>query len=202
MLCHFQCTSPVHLIRQLAERFFAEPNRLILPYHPYPMNATVASPSADSCGSRDFSWTLEPEVVSIIAFAIAFGRFAQPFLTALHLGWLTMIVAHISQKGKPVADITYRAGIHVEVRVAKEFHSDEISFPLAHSENGELKGPWEEALDTYFNDGLFDSKDSVFLGEMRRVGSAKEHKSLFQHAAHALLKDLEPHGYEVRVEFV
>jgi hypothetical protein len=29
---------------------------------------------------------------------------------------------------------------------------------------------------------------------MRRVGSAKEHRSLFQHAAHALLKDIEPHG--------
>ncbi len=112
-----------------------------------------------------------------------------------------MIVAHISQKGKPVADITYRPGIHVEVRVAKEFQSDEIRFPLTHSENGELKGLWEEALDSYFNDGLFDSKDSVFRGEMRRVGNAKEHRALFQHAAHALLKDLEPHGYEVRVEF-
>ena len=202
MLCHFQCLSPGHLIRQLTERFFEEPNRLILPYHPYPMNATVASRSADACASWDFSWTLEREVASITTFAIALGRYAQPFLTALPPGWLTMIVAHISQKGKPVADITYRAGIHVEVRVAQEFQSDEIRFPLVHSENGELKGSWEEALDTYFNDGLFDSKDSVFPGEMRRVGNAKEHRSLFQHAAHALLKDLEPHGYEVRIEFV
>lgn len=113
-----------------------------------------------------------------------------------------MIVAHISQKGKPVADVTYRAGIHVEVRVAKEFQRAEISFPLDHSENGELRGKWEEALDIYFNDGLFDSGDSVFRGEMRRVGSAKEHRSLFQQAAHALLKDLGPHGYEVRVEFI
>ncbi len=113
-----------------------------------------------------------------------------------------MIVAHISHEGKPVADVTYRIGIHVEVRVAKEFQSDEIRFPLAHSGNGELRGQWEEALDAYFNDGLFDSKDSVFRGEMRRVGSAKEHRSLFQQAAHALLKDLEPHGYEVRVEFL
>jgi hypothetical protein len=117
-------------------------------------------------------------------------------------GCPTMIVAHISQKGKPVADITYRVGIHVEVRVAKECQGAEIHFPLMHSENGELKGQWEEALDRYFNDGLFDSKDSVFRGEMRRVGSANEHRSLFQQAAHALLKDLEPHGYEVRVEFL
>jgi hypothetical protein len=202
MLRQFQCLSPGYLIRQLTERFFAEPSRLILPYHPYPMNATVASPSADACASRDFSWTPETEVASITTFAIALERFAQSFLTAVPPGWLTMIVAHISQKGKPVADITYRAGIHVEVRVAKEFQSDEIRFPLVHSENEELKGRWEEALDTYFNDGLFDSKDSVILGEMRRVGSAKEHRSLFQHAAHALLKDLEPHGYEVRVEFL
>jgi hypothetical protein len=113
-----------------------------------------------------------------------------------------MIVAHISLKGKPVADITYRVGIHVEVRVAKEFQSVEIHFPLVHSENSELRGQWEEALDSYFNDGIFDSKDSVFRGEMRRVGSAKEHRSLFQQAAHALFKDLEPHGYEVRVEFL
>jgi hypothetical protein len=113
-----------------------------------------------------------------------------------------MIVAHISQEGKPVADVTYRPGIHVEVRVAKEFQSDAIRFPLEHSENRELKGQWEEALDTYFNEGLFDSKDSVFRGEMRRVGCAKEHRSLFQQAAHALLKDLEPHGYQVRVEFL
>jgi hypothetical protein len=113
-----------------------------------------------------------------------------------------MIVAHISQEGKPVADITYRAGIHVEVRVAIEFQDDEICFALEHSQNGELKGKWEEALDIYFNDGVFDSKDSALRGEMRRVGSAKEHKSLFRQAAHALLKDLEPHGYEVTVEFV
>ncbi len=113
-----------------------------------------------------------------------------------------MIVAHISQKGKLVADITYRAGLHVEVRVAKEFRRDEVCFALEHSLNGELKGGWEEALDTYFNDGVFDSKDSVFRGEMRRVGSAKDHKSLFQQAAHALLKDLEPHGYQVIVEFI
>jgi hypothetical protein len=202
MLCHIQYLSPGHLIGQLTETFFAEPNRLILHYHPCPMNATAARPSVDACASRDFSWTPETEVASITTFAIALGCFAQSFLTAHPPGWLTMIVAHISQKGKPVADITYRAGIHVEVRVAQEFQSDEIRFPLVHSENGELKGSWEEALDTYFNDGLFDSKDSVFPGEMRRVGSAKEHRSLFQHAAHALLKDLEPHGYEVRVEFV
>lgn len=113
-----------------------------------------------------------------------------------------MIVAHISQRGKPVADITYRLGIHVEVRVAKEFQDNEIHFSLVHSQNGELRGQWEKALDAYFNDGLFDSKDSTFRGEMRRVGSAKEHRTLFQQAAHALLKDLEPHGYEVQVEFL
>lgn len=66
----------------------AEPNRLILPYHPFPTNATVASLSADACGSRHFSWTPETEVASIIAFAIALGPFAQPFLTALPQGGL------------------------------------------------------------------------------------------------------------------
>jgi hypothetical protein len=33
------------------------------------------------------------------------------------------------------------------------------------------------------------------------VGSAREHKTLFRHAAHCLLKDLEPHGYNLTVEF-
>lgn len=112
-----------------------------------------------------------------------------------------IIVAHISRKASPIADVTYRAGLHVEVRVAKEFQLDQICFALTHSENKELKGTWEEALDWYFNEGIFNSKDNLFPGEMPRVGSAREHKTLFRHAVHALLKDLEPHGYEVGVEF-
>ncbi len=113
-----------------------------------------------------------------------------------------VIVAHISYKGTPVADVTYRAGLHVEVRVAQEFLDQEVCFKLCHSQNAELKGSWEEALDSYFNEGVFDSKDSVFRGEMRRIGSAREHKSLFRQAAHALLRDLEPHGFCVEVIFL
>lgn len=113
-----------------------------------------------------------------------------------------VIVAHISYKGTPVADVTYRAGLHVEVRVAKEFLDQEVCFKLCHSQNAELKGNWEEALDNYFNEGVFDSKDSIFPGEMRRIGSAREHKSLFRQAAHALLRDLEPHGFCVEVIFL
>jgi len=112
-----------------------------------------------------------------------------------------IIVAHISYQGTPVADVTYRAGLHVEVRVAKEFLDQQVSFGLTHSQNDFLKGNWEEALDNYFNDGVFDSKDSVFPGEMRRIGSAREHKSLFRQAAHALLRDLECHGFNVEVNF-
>jgi hypothetical protein len=112
-----------------------------------------------------------------------------------------VIVAHISRNSVAVADVTYRAGLHVEVRVAKEFQDETICVPLIHSENGELSGTWEEALDCYFNDGRFDSKDGLLQGELRRVGSAREHKSLFRYAIHALLRDLEPHGYTVSVEF-
>jgi hypothetical protein len=112
-----------------------------------------------------------------------------------------IIVAHISRKGVPVADVTYRAGLHVEVRVAKEFQDERVEFALSHSENGILDGSWEEALDRYFNEGRFDSRDNLFPGEMRRVGSAREHRTLFRHAVHALLKDIEPHGYELHVEF-
>ena len=112
-----------------------------------------------------------------------------------------VIVAHISCNGVAVADVTYRAGLHVEVRVAKEYQGKDLHVPLIHSENRELSGTWEEALDFYFNEGQFDSKDGLLHGEMRRVGSAREHKSLFRYAVHALLRDLEPHGYTVSVEF-
>jgi hypothetical protein len=113
-----------------------------------------------------------------------------------------VIVAHIFQTGTPVAEVTYRAGLHVEVRVAKEFVEQRVCFPLCHSQNTQLEGNWEEALDNYFNEGVFDSKDSVFPGEMRRIGSAREHKSLFRQAAHALLRDLERHGFNVEVNFL
>lgn len=112
-----------------------------------------------------------------------------------------VIVAHISHNRVPVADITYRAGLHVEVRVAKEFQDQSICLPLSHSENKELYGTWEEALDRYFNEGRFDSRAGLFPGEMRRVGSAREHKSLFRFAIHALFRDLEQYGYEINVEF-
>jgi hypothetical protein len=112
-----------------------------------------------------------------------------------------VIVAHISHNSVPIADITYRAGLHVEVRVAKDFQDEQVRLPLSHSDNGELSGTWEEALDQYFNEGRFDSRDCLLPKEMRRVGSAREHKSLFRQAVHALLKDLEPHGFEISVEF-
>jgi hypothetical protein len=111
------------------------------------------------------------------------------------------IAAYISCDGHPVADITYRPGLHVEVRVAKGFQDAEIRFFLRHSPNQELAGTWEQALDWYFNAGIFDSKDSVYPGEMRRVGCARDHKSLFRTAVQALRKDIEQHGFEVTVEF-
>ena len=113
-----------------------------------------------------------------------------------------IIVAHVSREGAPIADVTYRSGLHVEVRVAMDFLDENISFQLEYSENRELKGAWEEALDRYFNEGRFETKGFVFPGEMPRIGSAREHKTLFRQAAHALKKDLERHGYSVEVEFV
>lgn len=112
------------------------------------------------------------------------------------------IVAHLSQKGVPLADITYRPGFLVEVRVAADFLEQNIFFRLSHSENETLAGTWEEALDNYFNSGLFHAKTDLFPGEMRRVGCANEHRSLFQQAAYALMRDLEPYGYELNVEFL
>jgi hypothetical protein len=112
------------------------------------------------------------------------------------------IIAHISQRGVPVADITYRAGLHVEVRVAKGFQTQEIQISLNHSGNERLAGKWEEALDQYFNAGFFDSKDGLYPGERRRVGAARDHKSLFRTAVHALRKDMQSHGFEVEVEFI
>lgn len=112
------------------------------------------------------------------------------------------ILAHISCRGIPVADVTYRAGLHVEVRVAGAFQVEEICFRLAHSPNIELKGSWEEALDRYFNEGRFDFKGGMFPGEMPRCGCARDHKCLFREAVIALIKDLGPHGFLVEVEFL
>jgi len=112
------------------------------------------------------------------------------------------IVGHISRMGVPIADITYRAGLHVEVRIAKSFQTEKIYFELAYSDNGPLQGTWEQALDDYFNFGCFDSKDGLIRGEMRRVGAARDHKSLFRKAVHALRKDLVPYGYQIDVEFI
>jgi hypothetical protein len=109
------------------------------------------------------------------------------------------IVVQVFQLGMAVAEAVYQAGLHVEVRVCPEFRDEQIHFPLSHSENGQLAGTWEAALDAYFNEGLFDTKDRTFPGELRRVGNAREHKSLFRQAAHALMKDLELYGYEVKV---
>jgi hypothetical protein len=112
-----------------------------------------------------------------------------------------MIVVHLTQEGALLADIIYRAGMVVEIRVSHEYQDQRISFQLRHSDNPGLEGQWEEALDRYFNEGLFDARDIFFKGDMRRIGTARDHRSLFQQAAHALLKDLEPHGFKVEVEF-
>ena len=112
-----------------------------------------------------------------------------------------VMIAHLFQDGLPVAEITYRAGMHVQVRIANEFRFQYIEYTLRHSENKELKGTWEEALDGYFNDGRFDSKDNVFPGEIPRFGCARDHKSLFRKASQCLYKDLEPHGFVVEIEF-
>jgi len=111
----------------------------------------------------------------------------------------TEIVVQLSYRGAPVAEITYRAGLHVEVKVQQAFQNEKIRFSLTHSGNDQLSGNWEEALDLYFNEGVFDTKDHIFRGEMRRVGCAREHKSLFRQAAHSLLRDLEEYGYDVKV---
>jgi hypothetical protein len=111
------------------------------------------------------------------------------------------IVAEISSKSAMIAEITYRTGFHVEVRVTEQFEHATVRFALSHSDNRELSGTWERALDYYFNEGRFDSKDAVFPGEMRRVGSARDHRLLFLKAVRSLSKDLEPHGYDVRLRY-
>lgn len=111
------------------------------------------------------------------------------------------IVIRILRSGDPVAAATYRPGFLVEPKVTRKFNKEKIDIPLSHSENDPLKGNWEEALDNYFNHGEFDSKDSVFPGEIRRIGHARDHKSLFRQAAVALRKDLAPLGYEVLIEY-
>ena len=111
------------------------------------------------------------------------------------------IVAHISLDRKRVAVATYQSGLLVEVETAKRFADKQVHIALTHSDNKELSGAWGEALDWYFNEAVFDSKDSLFPGEKRRVGAARDHRSLFRQAVTALRKDLEPHGYKVEIQY-
>ncbi len=112
-----------------------------------------------------------------------------------------MILVEILQNGFPVAGAAYEPGMLVEISVAEAYQTQDISFELVHTDNHCLKGKWQEALDQYFNEEIFDCRETVFPGEMKRIGCAKDHKSLFQHAAHALLKNLEPHGYTINIKF-
>jgi hypothetical protein len=112
-----------------------------------------------------------------------------------------LVITHISRNGLPVADITYRAGLFVEVRVAKEVQNERVSFKLFHSDNKPLEGTWEESLDKYFNDGTFELRDNLFRGEMPRYGAARDHRLLFHKASYALMKDLAPHGLKIEIEF-
>ncbi len=112
-----------------------------------------------------------------------------------------MVVVHLTKGNSPVADIRYRSGLHVEIDIQEPYRAEDVSFELAHSDNGPLRGKWEDALDKYFNDGLFDSRDAIMPGELRRVGVARDHRSLFTQAIRALSKDLEPHGYTLEIVF-
>jgi hypothetical protein len=112
-----------------------------------------------------------------------------------------MILVQVINKEEIVADVKYEPGLLVDVDVKSKYRNETVSVKLMHSENEELTGVWEQALDRYFNEGVFRCKDHLFPGEMPRIGAAREHKSLFRQAAHALLKDLEPHGYTVDIHF-
>lgn len=112
-----------------------------------------------------------------------------------------MIRVSVRQEGARIADVVYQSGLLVEVKVAGEFQGQSVNFPLAHSPNAELKGDWAAALDKYFNEDVFDSRDYLFPGEMKRSGAARDHRILFRQAAFALSKDLEPYGYQIEIEF-
>lgn len=111
------------------------------------------------------------------------------------------IFAEISFQGAVVAEIQYRTGFLVDIRVLDDFQAEYVDFQLSHEGYTRLKGTWERALDAYFNDAQFDSKDAVYPGELRRVGSAREHRSLFRQAIRSLEKALEPHGYQVVLRY-
>jgi len=111
------------------------------------------------------------------------------------------ILAEILYRGAIVAQIVYRTGFHVEIRVSDDFQDARIGFPLSHFPDTGFSNKWASALDYYFNEACFDSKDTVFRGELRRVGSAREHKSLFRQAIRSLIKDLEPQGYQVQISY-
>ena len=147
----------------------------------------------------DFRWTLCSRIANLpFSYIKSIALFSH---TRHYRDTVVEILAEILFRGAVVAEIQYRTGFHVEVRVLEDFQTEYIDFPLAHAESRTLTGTWENALDAYFNDTCFDSKDAVCQGELRRVGSAREHKSLFRQAIRSLLKDLEPHGYEITMSY-
>ena len=100
-----------------------------------------------------------------------------------------------------VAQISYRPGFYVEIKVGELFKTKKVVFRVCHHQNLELVGNWPEALDKYFNESTFESRSDFLPHESARAGCAREHRSLFLAAARALEKNLTPLGYEFKVSF-
>lgn len=103
--------------------------------------------------------------------------------------------------GSIVATVTYKPGFLVDVKVSRPFLNNKIIYRVSHPKNGQIAGELSEVLDKYFNEWIFESRSDLLPEIPPRVGTAREHKSLFLAATRILQKDFTAYGYDVRVSF-
>ncbi len=111
-----------------------------------------------------------------------------------------MVSLEITRNDFLIAKINYHPGFLVEIQVSELFVNQKIEYHTSHH-HGKLSGYWDQVLDQYFNEWIFESRSDMFPDEAPRSGCAREHKNLFLAAARALEKDLGPHGYKFNVSF-
>ena len=105
-----------------------------------------------------------------------------------------MVSIQILRRDFLIAEVYYNPGFLVEINVEESFRNQKIDLQTGYHHR-KLSGYWQEALDEYFNDWIFESKAEMFPDDLTRSGCARDHKNLFLTAARALEKDLTPFGY-------
>ncbi|MFH0959256.1 MAG: hypothetical protein V1897_11190 [Pseudomonadota bacterium] len=107
----------------------------------------------------------------------------------------------IFTSGSLLATVTYKPGFLVDVKVARPYISKKFVCRPPYPKNNQFAGELSEVLDKYFNESIFESRSDLLPEDPPRVGTARDHKSLFLTATRILEKDWNPNGYEFQVSF-